>query len=199
MMGLQQSYERGQISDERLLHEFRAFYDTASDLERHYDAWVSQMPRSYAATLARGIYLRYLALDARGTEYISDTPREQIETMEAYLTRAMRDYDSSLTLTKAPLLTYQCILGVSMLHGDEDVSRRMLDASIRIDPKNFVVRYKYFSTLQTRWGGSLEQMLAFERESRAAGLTEVQLAYFKKMIAKERRWLETGGSCCSRR
>ena len=119
--------------------------------------------------------------------------------MEAYLARAMRDYERSLKLTKAPLITYQCILGISMLQGREELSRRMLDASIRIDPKNFVVRYKYLGTLQTRWGGSLEAMIDFERESRAAGLTEAQLAYFTRMIATERRWLAGDRSCCSRR
>ncbi len=190
MNGLQRSYERGQINDERLLHEFRAFYDTASDLAPHYDAWIAKMPDSYAAWLSRGIYYRYLGLEARGTRYVSETPRQQLEVMSAYLGKAMRDYEKSLNMTKSPVLSYHCMLGVAMLEGDDDLARRMLDASIRVDPTNFIVRYKYLATLQTRWGGSLDQMIAFEQQARAAGLSEIQLKYFANMIAKERKWLQ---------
>jgi hypothetical protein len=199
MNGIQRSYEVGSITDERLLHEFRAFYDTDSALAGRYDAWVEQMPRSYSALLARGIYLRFLGQQARGSAYIDDTPRRQIDIMSTYLTKAMRDYNASLTLTKKPLLTYHAIIAVTMLDavvGGDDLARRMLDESIRVDPRNFVVRYKYFASLQTRWGGSLEQMLDFEKQARAAGLSDAQLRYFATMLVAERRWVQTGGRCC---
>src|SRR6476620_2205540 len=44
MNGIQSSYERGTITDERLLHEFRAFYDTDPALAGRYDAWIEKMP-----------------------------------------------------------------------------------------------------------------------------------------------------------
>src|SRR6476620_8089178 len=65
----------------------------------------------------------------------------------------------------------------------------LLNESIRVDPRNFVVRYKYLASLQTRWGGSLEQMLDFEKQARAAGLSDVQLRYFASMIVAA-RWFE---------
>ena len=199
MNGIQRSYEFGEITDERLLHELRAFYDTDPALAGRYDAWIDKMPRSYSALLARGIYLRFLGKQARGSAYIDDTPRQQIELMSRYLAKAMGDYNASLTLTKKPLLTYHSMIAVTMLDavmGGDDLARRMLNESIRVDPRNFVVRYKYFASLQTRWGGSLEQMLAFEKQARAAGLSDVQLRYFASMIAAERRWVQTGGRCC---
>jgi len=199
MNGIQRSYELGKITDERLLHEFRAFYDTDPALANRYNAWVEKMPRSYSALLARGIYLRYVGKEARGSAYIDDTPRQQIELMSAYLAKAMRDYNTSLTLTKKPLLTYHSIIAVTMFEpvmGDDGLARRMLNESIRVDPRNFVVRYKYFASLQTRWGGSLEQMLDFEKQARAAGLSDAQLRYFASMLVAERRWVQTGGRCC---
>ena len=199
MNGIQRSYELGKITDERLLHEFRAFYDTDPALAGRYDRWVEQMPRSYSALLARGIYLRFLGQQARGSAYIDDTPRQQIDIMSTYLAKAMGDYNVSLTLTEKPLLTYHAIIAVTMLDavvGGDDLARRMLDESIRVDQRNFVVRYKYFASLQTRWGGSLEQMLDFEKQARAAGLSDAQLRYFATMLVAERRWVETGGRCC---
>jgi Domain of unknown function (DUF4034) len=199
MNGIQRSYEVGNITDERLLHEFRAFYDTDPALAGQYDAWVEKMPRSYSALVARGLYLRYLGKQARGSAYIEETPRRQIEIMSTYLARAMRDYNASLTLTKKPLLTYHSIIAVTMLDaivGGDDLARRMLNESIRVDPRNVVVRYKYFASLQTRWGGSLQQMLDFEKQARAAGLSDAQLRYFASMLVAERRWVQTGGRCC---
>jgi hypothetical protein len=193
MNGLQRSYELGKLSDEHLLHEFRAFYDTDPALEGQYNAWVAKLPGSYSARLARGVYYRYLGTQARGTRYISETSRQQLDVMSQYADKAMRDYDQSLTLTEKPLLSYHAILAVAMLHGDEDLARKMLDESIGIDPRNFVVRYKYFNTLQTKWGGSLPQMLDFVQNARAAGLSEVQLKYFENMIAIERKWLKERG------
>ena len=193
MNWLQRSYELGRLGDERLLHEFRAFYDTDPALEARYNAWIGRLPGSYAAWLARGIYYRYRGNQARGSAYISETSRQQLDGMSMYLDKAMRDYDKSLALSERPLMSYHAILGVAMLHGDDDVARKMLDESVRVDPRNFVVRYKYFVTLQTRWGGSLQQMLDFREEARAAGLSEVQLKYFEGMIAVERRWLKQQG------
>jgi tetratricopeptide (TPR) repeat protein len=189
MSGLQRSYELGSITDERLFHEFRAFYDTDSSLDGKYNAWNANFPDSYAAHLARGIYYDSLGTDARGDRLITDTSRKQLDLMSMYIEKAMRDFDRSLMLTAKPLLTYHAILSVAMLKGEDDLARKMLDESVRIDPRNFVVRYKYFVTLQTRWGGSLQGMLDFEREARAARLSEVQLKYFANLIAVERTWL----------
>jgi len=199
MNGIQRSYEAGSITDERLLHEFRAFYDTDPALAGRYDAWVEKMPRSYAALVARGIYLRYVGKQARGTAYIEETPPQQVEIMSTYLAKAMRDYNASLTLTDKPLLTHHSIIAVTMLDaipGGDDLASRMLNESIRVDPRNFIVRYKYFASLQTRWGGSLQQMLEFEKHARAAGLSDAQLRQFATMLVAERRWVATGGRCC---
>ena len=190
MNGLQRAYELGQLEDESLLHHFRAFYDTTADLELRYNAWIAAYPNSYAARLARGIYYRYLGLQARGTRYISETSPQQLELMSGYMAKAMPDYEESLRLTTKPLLSYHAILAVAMLEGNDELSKAMLAESLRIDPKNFVVRYKYFVALQTRWGGSLKQMLDFSAKARAAGLSEAQLVYFENMIGIERQWLK---------
>jgi hypothetical protein len=190
MSGLQHSYELRAISDEQLLHEFRAFYDTDPKLDAQYAAWIAAFPDSYAASLARGIYYRSLGAEARGDRFISETSKKQLDLMSMYTEKAMRDYDRSLMLAEKPLISYHAILGVAMLNGEDGLAKTMLAESVRIDPRNFVVRYKYFATLQTRWGGSLQQMLDFERDARAAGLSEAQLKYFDNMIAIERAWLQ---------
>jgi hypothetical protein len=105
MNGLQRSYELGRLGDERLLHEFRAFYDTDPTLEAQSNAWTTKLPGSYSAWLARGIYYRYLGTQARGTAYISKTSRQQLDVMSMYTDMAMADYARSLMLTAKPLLS----------------------------------------------------------------------------------------------
>lgn len=56
---IQAGYERGSVSDEKLRAEFRNFYDSSPDLASQYESWVTEMPDSYVAHLARAIY--YLA------------------------------------------------------------------------------------------------------------------------------------------
>jgi hypothetical protein len=53
---IQRGYEQGSVTEEHLADEFRAFYDTDPDLEKKYNSWIEQLPRSYVARLARGIY-----------------------------------------------------------------------------------------------------------------------------------------------
>ena len=194
LSALQQAYERGAITDEHLMHEFRAFYDTNADLLARYDAWIAQRPNSYVAYVARGRYFLQLGANARGNLTIDHTTQEQLDGLAVYLKRATADLAQSIPLTAKPILTFHAMMSVLLYVGDDATSRGLLDQSLRLDPENFVVRYSYLVSLQTRWGGSLQKMLAFESESRAA-LSPAQLRFFDKMIATERAWLADPCRC----
>jgi hypothetical protein len=45
------------------------------------------------------------------------------------------------------------------------------------------------NTLQTRWGGSLEDMRGFYAECQRAGLTDAQNKELQGMLAQEQAWL----------
>jgi hypothetical protein len=187
--GLQLNYEQGDLTDIALLHVYRAFYDTDPGLESNYARWMAVYPNSYAARVAHGIYLRRRAYDARGCDYIENTTQRQIAAMESLLGKAMEEYQRSVSLTAKPILSYHAILGVAMLEGDAEATRAMLESGCRIDSRNYIVRYKYFATLQTRWGGSLQQMIRFRDQAKQAGLTPRQLDSFDRLIETERAWL----------
>jgi hypothetical protein len=102
--------------------DVRAFYDTDPGLEGQYSEWIAKFPSSYSAYLARGIYYRYLGLQARGNGFISDTSREQLAVMSMYTDKAMQDYDRSSTLIEKPLISYHAVLAIAMLFGDDALS-----------------------------------------------------------------------------
>jgi hypothetical protein len=69
------------------------------------------------------------------------------------------------------------------------------DEFLPVDADGFV-EHSSGEVVTTRWGGSLPQMLDFEKEARAAGLSDAQLRHFANMLVAERRWVQTGARCC---
>jgi hypothetical protein len=190
MNAVQQDYEAGKISDVTLHHLFSPFCQDDHFSEKQYEPWVAARPNSYAARLAAGIYLRNMAYFWRGTAVISKASHADLRYMNEYIDRAMADLKPSLDLTAKPLLTYEALVGLASLVGNRAGAKAMMDAAIKVDPKNFVVRSEYMGTsLTTRGGGSLPQMEAFRQEAQKAGLPPVQMAYFDTMIEKEKQWL----------
>ena len=183
---LQAEYETGRISSAELLHGFRAFYSVSAKTTPLVDEWVRLFPRSYAARLARGIHYRYLAGEARGGKWISETSPEQVRTMEHYLDVAMGELRASEALTKKPILTYLHELTVGMFMGDADSNRTALAKALAIDPKDFTVRRKYMYTITPRWLGSFEEMEEFLTASQKQGVSGQDLDSLKAMIEIER-------------
>lgn len=189
MNQIQHEYEEGLRNDINLLHLSYAFYDTDPALETKFNEWIEMYPQSYAARTARGIYLRRIARTARGTAYVHETPKKQIDTMQYYLDLAMEDLQQSLLLSKKPLLTHYNILCIARLLGQRLLGNETLKVACKIDPKNFIIRYKYMGMLQTRWGGSLQEMQLFRKEINEVGFPNDQLQLFDDLISNDKNWL----------
>ena len=76
-----------------------------------------------------------------------------------------------------------------MESGTQQAARSYLNAALKIDPNAMSVRRAYMRSLQTRWGGSLNEMLAFMQETRKAGFSDDQLWTLEKLIDEERHWM----------
>jgi tetratricopeptide (TPR) repeat protein len=191
---LQRDYKDGVITDEGLRAAFRVFYPTDAALEPRYNAWVAQFPKSYVAHLARGIYYKKVAEERRGDEFISNTTDEQLRDMEAFFAKASRDLYASFALDDKPLLSYLHAMDIGAYLGNPDESRKLLDLSLSIDPRNFVAREKYMSFLEPRWGGSVEQMYAFLDECKKARLSAEHLRALEGIIVADEatRYKEAG-------
>jgi tetratricopeptide (TPR) repeat protein len=185
---VQQAYARGAINDEHLREVFRDFYFTTPSLAPNFDEWIAQFPRSYVAHLARGVYYKKIGQERRGGQAASETSREQFQEMERALAKASADLEQSVSLDPKPLLTYMHQLTIDQLLGRDTEKRAVLDRSIAVDKNNYVVRYAYMGALQTRWGGSLEQMQDFMRECRGAHLSATQLGSLQALIAEDEAW-----------
>ena len=187
---IQIQYERNMLSDVQLRDAFRVFYDTDPQLESQYGLWISRFPKSYVALLARAIYYKKIGFDRRGGDYIGSTTPEQIRGMREAFEKAQLDLAASEKLTKKPFLSYFHAMDISSSDGTPEQTRHLLDLANGIDPKNFVARYKYMSTLTTRWGGSVAEMSGFLDECRRAAVPEEQLKRLEVLVVSDQAWVD---------
>jgi uncharacterized protein DUF4034 len=185
----QTQFEASKISGDDLRVEFRDFYATDPDLAAKLDAWVAQYPKSYVARVARGIYDKKVGFQARGTAYIQDTSQSQIDNMNAAFEKAVADLRGSLSMNPKPFLSYFHLLDIGNAVGAKEELRAIYDRASSLDPSSYAIRLKYMTTLQTRWGGSLEEMQKFYAECQRVGLTDTQNKELQGMLAQELAWL----------
>ncbi len=186
---LQQGYKHKELSGERLRDAFRGFYATDASFAPHYAAWVKAWPTSYIAHLARGIYYKKVGLESRGGGFIAETNEQQLAGMKSAFDVADGEFRESLKLDDKPLLTYLHSIDVRNAAGDHDGVRSLLDQSISIDSKNVIVRQKYMSYLETRWGGSTTEMQAFLNECRQAQLAPADMNILEAMVFEDSAWV----------
>ena len=186
---LQVSFKNGQMTGDDLRAAFRDFYPTDPDLAARLDAWVAQFPESYVARVARGIYYKKVGFETRGTDYIQNTSQSQIDGMTEAFEKSVADLRASLNLDPKPFLSYFHLLDIGSAVGAKEELRGLYDRAIVLDPSSYAIRLKYMVTLQSRWGGSLEEMRSFYAECQRAGLTDAQNKELQGMLLQEQAWL----------
>ena len=189
MSAVQSDWRHGRIDELALLAAFRPFGDEDPALAAQYDAWVKAFPKSYVAHLAQGEYDVHVGREARGGEFAASTPSSRFEAMDAANTRATRALRASLALDERPLLSYSLLMDMTRHHGDDDYARSLLDTGLRLDPHGYILRLRYMSTLETRWGGSSRAMQSFLGECRAAKLEDAKLRTLEAMVERDRGWV----------
>jgi hypothetical protein len=185
----QGQFEAGKMSGDDLRAAFRDFYATDPDLAPKFDNWVAKFPSSYVARVARAVYYKKVGFESRGTAYIADTSKAQIDGMNAAFEKAVADLRASETMSPKPFLTYFHLLDIGNAAGAKEQLRAIYDLASRLDPTSYAIRLKYLNTLQTRWGGSLKEMQSFYEECARSGLTDAQNQELQGMLATEKMWL----------
>lgn len=169
---VQQRFEKGQLTEFQLRNAFRPFYDINEQSAKKLTQWVSSYPNSYAAHLALGIYFRRRGMDARGENFIQDTPQSALDKMNDYYQKAILELRTSMDLTQKPYLSIFHLLTISMQYGDEQMSLDLLHQGNQMLPNNSLVRNRYAMTLLPRWGGSYEAFDEFISYTKAEGVQE---------------------------
>ena len=157
---------------------------------RAYESWVKRMPDSYVAHLARAIYYVKVGQASRGNRIIADTSAAQLRGMDAAFNVAFTELQKSYHLERKPLLTVFYLVDIGKYEGEAAQNRQLLQDSLEIDPKNFIVREMYMQTLMTAWGGSTEKVKAFVVQSRTAGLSAAHMKDLASLVFSDEAWID---------
>lgn len=144
-----------------------------------YNTWVARFPESYAAHYARARYYAYLAMVARGGEFIENVPQDHIRKMEEYFALCRADLLLSLKYSTRPSMTYFQLIRIARFSGSEKHAWQYYKKSTQADPDILIIAEEYLRSLQPRWGGSYEALQSFPDEARKLGLSAQKAAQLK--------------------
>ena len=188
MRAVESEWKKGHIDERTFKDSWVPFFDSDPALAPLYEAWLKAMPKSYAAHLAKGDFEIVQGRNARGEKYISETAESQLRGLDEANERARKALYASLSLDDRPLLSYYMLIDLTR-YDHEDDARRLLDEGLKLDPHGYILRLRYMTTLQTRWGGSLREMKDFLRECRAAGLDAPKLRALEALVEDDAAWV----------
>lgn len=134
------------------------FFRMDPDLEPFFSGWTSAFPRSPAAHLAKGIYWSGMAWKKRGTKYLSDSTKEQIDGMQYYFEKAYSEFEAAKSIDPKLVhaLCYQ--MEILMNFGRQEQILKLKDQALTINPYSLTARWYYISSILPRWGGSVAQI-----------------------------------------
>jgi hypothetical protein len=173
-----------------LTRVYRELFGTDGEEVREVvEQWVAMAPESPYALAARGAYLHAAASDARGSNYVRETPGENFAAMGKLAAQAESDLRAAATREPKLTAAYDTMVAVGRLTGNGELVNYALGAGLREDPTDERFYLDWMSVSEPRWGGSLQAMAEVADKASALKaanplmnlLKEKQYAYFGDM------------------
>lgn len=131
------------------------------------DEWVSSAPDDWVPYAARAEYLVAKGWRARGTKFLSETPREQLRDMRQAFDAAEEDILKTIELKPGYLRSYYNYLQMAIT-GESSISESgALALALAQNSGASHIRSAYMHSLTPNWGGSYQQMRRFAWESQS--------------------------------
>lgn len=165
--GLFDAYNENPSNENDLDLAFDLINKTNQELENELNKYISVYPDSYVAYLMRGTYLIRKGWNNRGGKYINETTQSQIDGMSHYFNLALSDLDKAITLKDNDVYANCYKMDILMNYrGRDSEVRSSFNAAISSNPLSFKARSYYMTTLEPKWGGSIEEMQALVNEAK---------------------------------
>lgn len=147
--------------DEGIDIAFELFKGSNQEIDRVSAAWLRQRPKSAYAHLVRAQYFDAAAGEARGGKFAPETPRENFRRMSELAAKAIPLYEEAIRLQPRLMPAYSGLLDVARLDSRSELERSTFERARQQDPGCAEVARHRMESLQPRWGGSYESMLAY--------------------------------------
>ena len=130
-------------------------------IDRITTAWLQQAPNSAYANLARGAYYNGAAWRVRGGQYASETPKEDLRRMSELVGQAIPYFEKAISINPKLMPAYTGMIDMGRLDSRDELVEEGIRGAEKWDPACPEFATQILNTLEPRWGGSYEQMLAY--------------------------------------
>lgn len=137
---------------------FADFNDGSLDQRYLLDAWKRASPHSAFAHAASGFAYVQMAIAARGGDYASKTPQDNMDSMQRLLALADTDLQQARELEPRITPIYTAMLQAGGYGLGERYAERALHDGVQQDPANFAIYGQYIWISQPQWFGSLDDL-----------------------------------------
>lgn len=159
----QEDFEAAAMPEAFVENAFLAFVNSDPELRNHLDQWVSQMPESYAAIMARGIYYWHVGSVWRGSGWAKDTHKTRFAKMREFFQLAVEDFGQAIEINDKLSVAYSALISIAMATGSgRATEKEILELGLTAVPGSAAIRYRYLHALW--WDGKLEEIKGFVDE-----------------------------------
>ena len=161
---LQRHFSEGDFGDD--IHDTFNYLLTrgGEDIDQLTANWLEQAPGSAYANLARGAYFNGAAWKARGAEFSSETPDDNLRRMSELVERAIPYFEKAISINPKLMPAYTGMIDMGKLDSRPRLVREAIRQAEKLDPACPELARMRMHALQPRWGGSYEEMLAYSNQ-----------------------------------
>lgn len=143
---------------------FDGFSATNPEVDARTQHWLQARPDSAYAHLARGVYLLFAGIEARGSGFIRNTPASKLRDMEDLIARAVPELQLATRMQPKLMPAYAMQVLAAMYDSSALDVATVIQAAGRQDPACQTMYLRRMDALRPRWGGSYVAMLALAGE-----------------------------------
>ncbi len=141
------------------------------------EEWINKHPRSHVPYVVRGSLHIKWAWAYRGSDWAANVKADAWPKFEEHLRLAKQDLEHAYQLNRRDPNAPSLQLSVAMGQGaDPDTIERLYQQAITACPHHNSARHRKLMYLTPKWGGSVEQMMAFGFECHEASKHHPMLA-----------------------
>ncbi len=122
------------------------------------DAWKRASPNSAFAYAASGYAYGQMAGEARGAQWMKDTPTSSVESMDRLLQQADTDLQKAIALNPRITPIYSAMIGAGGLSFGQAYALNAAKQAQAVDPANFDIYSDLMWLAQPNWYGSIDAM-----------------------------------------
>lgn len=161
------------------IHEvFNSRFDVGEEARSVAEKWLKLAPDSAYANLAYASHLSAAAIDARGGEYIAETPRKNIRRMSELADQAVKFYRKAIRVNPKLIAAYTGLHQIAMFDSRDDLEAEAFSAADKLDPACAELANVHMRSVTPRWGGDYDRMLAYAGALSAHVARRPQLAVY---------------------